>query len=49
MSSNQPPRYRTMNMARASGVYALPEALDVEANIVTIIRRLDDLEAKKVQ
>ena len=38
-----------MNMARASGVYALPEALDVEANIVTIIRRLDDLEAKKVQ
>ena len=38
-----------MNMARASGVYALPEALDVEANIVTIIKRLDDLEAKKVQ
>ena len=43
------PRYRTMNMARASGVYTLPKGLDVQAKFATIMRRLDDLEAKKVQ
>ncbi|KAL6328471.1 hypothetical protein AAG906_038346 [Vitis piasezkii] len=43
------PRYRTMNMARTSGVYTLPKGLDVQAKFATIMRRLDDLEAKKVQ
>ena len=38
-----------MNKARASGVYTLLEGLDVQEKIATIIRRLDDLEAKKVQ
>ncbi|RVW90948.1 hypothetical protein CK203_044124 [Vitis vinifera] len=45
----EPPRDRTVNKTRASRVYALPESLDVQAKIATIIRRLDDLEAKKVQ
>ncbi|RVW68387.1 hypothetical protein CK203_061685 [Vitis vinifera] len=45
----EPPRDRTVNRARASGVYALLEGLDVQAKIATIIRRLDNLEAKKVQ
>ena len=38
-----------MNKARASGVYTLPEHLDVQAKYATIMRRLDDLEAKGVQ
>ncbi|RVW72684.1 hypothetical protein CK203_056546 [Vitis vinifera] len=45
----EPPRDRIVNRARASGVYALLEGLDVQEKIATIIRRLDDLEAKKVQ
>ena len=45
----EPPRDRTVNRVRASGVYALLEGLDVQAKIATIIRRLDNLEAKKVQ
>ena len=45
----EPPRDRIGNKTKASGVYALPESLDVQAKITTIIRRLDDLEAKKVQ
>ena len=45
----EPPRDRTMNKARASGVYTLPEHLDVQAKYATIMRRLDDLEAKGVQ
>ena len=43
------PRDRTMNKARASGVYTLLESLDVQVKFVTIMRRLDDLEAKGVQ
>ena len=43
------PRNRTMNMEIASGVYSLLESLDVQAKIAIIIRRLDGLEAKKVQ
>ena len=39
-------RDRTMNRARANGVYTLPESLDVQVKFVTIMRRLDDLEAK---
>ncbi|KAL6344606.1 hypothetical protein AAG906_002512 [Vitis piasezkii] len=35
--------------ARASGVYTLPEGLDVQAKLATVMRRLDDLEAKGVQ
>ncbi|RVW82392.1 Retrovirus-related Pol polyprotein from transposon 17.6 [Vitis vinifera] len=42
-------RDRTMNRARASGVYTLPEGLDVQAKFATVMRRLDDLEAKGVQ
>ena len=38
-----------MNRARASGVYSLLEGLDVQAKFTTIMRRLDDLEAKRVQ
>ena len=38
-----------MNKARASGVYTLLEGLDVQAKFATIMRRLDDLEAKGVQ
>ncbi|RVW66621.1 hypothetical protein CK203_065442 [Vitis vinifera] len=45
----EPPRDRTMNRARASGVYSLLEGLDVQAKFTTIMRRLDDLEAKRVQ
>nr|CAN76918.1 hypothetical protein VITISV_027710 [Vitis vinifera] len=45
----EPPRDRTMNRARASGVYSLLEGLDVQAKFATIMRRLDDLEAKRVQ
>ncbi|KAL6320544.1 hypothetical protein AAG906_007623 [Vitis piasezkii] len=45
----EPSRDRTMNRARASGVYTLPEGLDVQAKLVTVMRRLDDLEAKGVQ
>ena len=45
----EPSRDRTMNKTKASRVYALPESLDIQAKITTIIRRLDDLEAKKVQ
>ena len=45
----EPRRDRTMNKTKASRVYALPESLDIQAKITTIIRRLDDLEAKKVQ
>ncbi|RVW27247.1 hypothetical protein CK203_107142 [Vitis vinifera] len=45
----EPSRDRTMNMARASGVYTLPKGLDVQAKFATIMRRLDDLEAKGVQ
>ncbi|KAL6322464.1 hypothetical protein AAG906_008119 [Vitis piasezkii] len=45
----EPSRDRTMNRARASGVYTLPEGLDVQAKLATIMRRLDDLEAKGVQ
>ncbi|XP_034681978.1 uncharacterized protein LOC117911682 [Vitis riparia] len=43
------PKDRKMNRARASGVYTLPEGLDVQAKFATIMRRLDDLEAKGVQ
>ncbi|KAL6336136.1 hypothetical protein AAG906_010424 [Vitis piasezkii] len=45
----EPSRDRTMNKARASGVYTLPEGLDVQAKFATIMRRFDDLEAKGVQ
>ena len=45
----EPPRDRTMNRARASGVYTLPEGLDIQAKFATVMRRLDDLEAKGVQ
>ena len=45
----EPPRDRTMNRAIASGVYSLLEGLDVQAKFATIMRRLDDLEAKRVQ
>ena len=45
----EPPRDRTVNMTRSSGVYALLEGLDVHAKTATIIRRLDDLAAKKAQ
>ncbi|RVW46414.1 Retrovirus-related Pol polyprotein from transposon 297 [Vitis vinifera] len=38
-----------MNRSRASGVYTLPEGLDVQAKFATVMRRLDDLEAKGVQ
>ncbi|XP_059591933.1 uncharacterized protein LOC132253563 [Vitis vinifera] len=38
-----------MNRARTSGVYTLPEGLDVQAKLTTVMRRLDDLEAKGVQ
>ena len=38
-----------MNKARASGVYTLLKGLDVQAKFATIMRRLDDLEAKGVQ
>eukprot|EP00261_Vitis_vinifera_P039152 XP_019080395.1 PREDICTED: uncharacterized protein LOC100852655 [Vitis vinifera] len=38
-----------MNRVRASGVYTLPEGLDVQAKLTTVMRRLDDLEAKGVQ
>ncbi|KAL6348114.1 hypothetical protein AAG906_039269 [Vitis piasezkii] len=43
----EPSRDRTMNRARASGVYTLPEGLDVQAKLATVMRRLDDLEAKE--
>ena len=46
---NEPPRDRTMNKARASGMYNLPEGLDVQAKFVTIMRRLDDLETRGIQ
>ena len=45
----EPPRDRIVNKARSSGVYAILEGLDIQEKIATIIRRLDDLEAKKVQ
>ncbi|XP_034690593.1 uncharacterized protein LOC117918190 [Vitis riparia] len=45
----EPSRDRTMNRARASGVYTLPEGLDVQAKLATVMRRLDDLESKGVQ
>ena len=45
----EPSRDRTMNGARASGVYTLQEGLDVQAKLATVMRRLDDLEAKGVQ
>ena len=45
----EPSRDRTMNRARASGVYTLPEGLDVQAKLATVMRRLDDLETKGVQ
>lgn len=45
----EPLRDRIVIRARTNGVYTLPEGLDVQAKIVAIIRRLDDLEAKKVQ
>ena len=45
----EPSRDRIMNKARASGVYTLPEGLDVQAKLATVMRRLDDLEAKGVQ
>ncbi|RVW72679.1 Gag-Pol polyprotein [Vitis vinifera] len=45
----EPSRDRTMNRARASGVYTLLEGLDVQAKFATIMRRFDDLEAKGVQ
>ena len=38
-----------MNKARSSGVYAILDGLDIQEKIATIIRRLDGLEAKKVQ
>ncbi|RVW34153.1 Retrovirus-related Pol polyprotein from transposon 17.6 [Vitis vinifera] len=38
-----------MNRARTSGVYTLPEGLDVQAKLATVMRRLDDLETKGVQ
>ena len=45
----EPPRDRTMNRARASGEYTLPEGLDVQEKLAIVMRRLDDLEAKGVQ
>ncbi|RVW62708.1 hypothetical protein CK203_060328 [Vitis vinifera] len=45
----EPPRDRTMNRERASGVYTLPEGLDVQAKFATVMRRVDDLEAKGIQ
>ena len=45
----EPSRDRTMNRARASGVYTLLEGLDVQAKFATIMRRFDDLEGKGVQ
>ncbi|KAL6312493.1 hypothetical protein AAG906_032857 [Vitis piasezkii] len=45
----KPPRDRIMSRVRASGVYILPEGLDVQAKFATIMRRLDDLEVKGVQ
>ena len=42
------PRDRTMNMARASGVYTLPKGFDVQAKFSTIMRRLYNLEARGV-
>ena len=45
----EPLRDRTVIRAITNGVYTLPEDLDVQAKIVAIIRRLDDLETKKVQ
>ncbi|RVW93731.1 hypothetical protein CK203_043391 [Vitis vinifera] len=45
----EPSRDRTMDRARASGVYTLPEGLDIQAKFATVMRRLDDLEAKGVQ
>ena len=45
----EPSRDRTMNRARASGVYTLPKGLDVQAKLAIVMRRLDDLEAKGVQ
>ena len=45
----EPPRGRTINRTRARGVYTLPEGLDVQAKFATVMRRLDDLEAKRVQ
>ena len=45
----EPSRDRTVNRARASGVYTLPEGLDVQAKLATVMRRLDDLETKGVQ
>ena len=45
----EPSRDRTVNRARASGVYTLPEGLDIQAKFATVMRRLDDLEAKGVQ
>ena len=41
----EPSRDRTMNRARASRVYTLPEGLDVQAKFATIMRRLDDIGA----
>ena len=38
-----------MNKAKANEVYTLLEGLDVQAKFTTIMRRLDDLEAKRVQ
>ncbi|RVW60604.1 Retrovirus-related Pol polyprotein from transposon 17.6 [Vitis vinifera] len=35
----EPSRDRTMNRARASGVYTLPEGLDVQAKLATVMRR----------
>ncbi|KAL6327267.1 hypothetical protein AAG906_017824 [Vitis piasezkii] len=45
----EPPRDRIGNNTKASRVYTFPKSLDAQAKITTIIRRLDDLEAKKVQ
>ncbi|XP_034681081.1 uncharacterized protein LOC117911023 [Vitis riparia] len=47
--AKEPSKDRTMNKARASGVYTLPKGLDVQAKFATVMRRLDDLEAKGVQ
>ena len=45
----EPPRDKLMNRVRTTRVYNLSESLDVQAKFETIMRRLDDLEARGVQ
>ena len=45
----EPPRDKIMNRVRTTGVYNLSESLDVQEKFETIMRRLDDLEARGVK